>query len=331
MKDKAAATLYNSYVPSQNRVLPRPGTKLRGKDHVISEYISCNPEIRETTVQDGFVIIASDGVWDEMTSDEAVHICARLFAEHGEGANVADLFIEETLKKAVERLRETIEEEEHLTLEELKSRPRGKADYSHRSCLHDDITVVILRLGNGETRHIYDAYKAGNEMLATTRELFDNIDADGNGVLDVQELELLTTKLGRSFRGRDLEASFAEMDADGDGQIDYLEFENWWKVQRAKESTMKKRGAMGDTIAMLSSEIEKQKEDAARKEANDQILKMMEVFEGLNRSQLKILYDALDADGNGKFCFCLRSLVPISFERFSRVFHLDVFCRNLGS
>lgn len=30
------------------------------------------------------------------------------------------------------------------TFEEMKGRPVGKADYSCRSCLHDDITCVIL-------------------------------------------------------------------------------------------------------------------------------------------------------------------------------------------
>lgn len=42
------------------------------------------------------------------------------------------------------RCRESYEEEEDLTLEELKSRPPGKAEWSSRSHLHDDITVVIL-------------------------------------------------------------------------------------------------------------------------------------------------------------------------------------------
>ena len=31
-----------------------------------------------------------------------------------------------------------------MTLDELKSRPPGKAEWSSRSHLHDDITVIIL-------------------------------------------------------------------------------------------------------------------------------------------------------------------------------------------
>ena len=41
-------------------------------------------------------------------------------------------------------LQSTIPEEEGMTLADLKARPQGKADLSHRSCLHDDITCIIV-------------------------------------------------------------------------------------------------------------------------------------------------------------------------------------------
>lgn len=41
-------------------------------------------------------------------------------------------------------MQSTIPEEEDLTLAALKARPQGKADLSHRSCLHDDITCIIV-------------------------------------------------------------------------------------------------------------------------------------------------------------------------------------------
>lgn len=39
---------------------------------------------------------------------------------------------------------ESIPEEAGITLAELKSRPQGKAQLTDRSCLHDDITCVIV-------------------------------------------------------------------------------------------------------------------------------------------------------------------------------------------
>eukprot|EP01051_Picozoa_sp_SAG22_P021893 SAG22_NODE_5019_length_1106_cov_0.985104_1_plen_291_part_00 len=90
------------------------------------------------------MIIACDGIWDEMSSDEAVHLCHHLFTKHEANpeANIADEFLDETLKKAVERLRRTDPDEEEMTLADLKARPCGKQG---RSQLHDDLTCVVLR------------------------------------------------------------------------------------------------------------------------------------------------------------------------------------------
>ena len=53
------------------------------------------------------------------------------------------------LERVVARLRATDEDEEDITLAELKKRPCGKDVYPqlYRSCLHDDITVSTRILG----------------------------------------------------------------------------------------------------------------------------------------------------------------------------------------
>lgn len=81
-----------------------------------------------------------------MSSEEAVKIVADLINKHEKdpSANIADLFIEQVLVKACQRIKDTIPEEEDITLAELKSRPQGKAALTDRSCLHDDITCVIV-------------------------------------------------------------------------------------------------------------------------------------------------------------------------------------------
>ena len=59
--------------------------------------------------------------------------------------------------RLVVRCQESYEEEENLTLSDLKKRPQGKKDFSHRSCLHDDITVVIYHfMSDGTTTDIED-------------------------------------------------------------------------------------------------------------------------------------------------------------------------------
>jgi len=328
LKDGAASALFNSYVVPDQQILPRPGTLMKGSStQVTPPYISNMPEIIESTLKSGFIVIACDGVWDEMSSDEAVRICARLVAEYGPGSNLAEMFIEETLKKAVSRIAETVEGEERITLQDLKSRPVGKDDYSSRSCLHDDITVVILHFGNnGATATAASTKQAGTSSdssngsntsatklsqpltAISTKDLFNEIDADGNGVLDIEELEMLMERIGSPLLGQDLEDCFAEMDADGDGNVNYSDFETWWSnknqprrgVNRTTSAMKKNRRGMvmTDAITMLSKEIERQKEDSARKAANGQILRMMDAFKGFQRPQLQILFDALDADNN---------------------------------
>jgi hypothetical protein len=127
---------------------------------IVQPYISCISEYQAEKVVDGFVIVGCDGVWDEMSSGEAVQIVSELIAGQAQAGgstdNIAELFIDKVLEKVVERLRATFKEEADLTLNELKQRPAGKgmhvvqdADGTdckkyRRSCLHDDITVIIL-------------------------------------------------------------------------------------------------------------------------------------------------------------------------------------------
>jgi serine/threonine protein phosphatase PrpC len=40
------------------------------------KHISTEPDFQESAIKDGFIIIACDGVWDEMSSEEAVNIMA---------------------------------------------------------------------------------------------------------------------------------------------------------------------------------------------------------------------------------------------------------------
>ena len=108
-------------------------------------YISNDPDVRETTIQDGFVIVACDGIWDEMDNDEAAHICAKILVENqfDSTANIAQLFIDEVMKSAAQRIREEYEEEADMTLADLLARKPGKHP-GGRSLLHDDMTVIVI-------------------------------------------------------------------------------------------------------------------------------------------------------------------------------------------
>lgn len=109
------------------------------------QYISSTAECRETSIQDGFILIACDGIWDEMDNKEAADICGKILVKTAldKTANVADMFVAECLKKAATRVSDEFEEEEGLTIEELRKRPCGKTPGA-RSLLHDDMTVIVI-------------------------------------------------------------------------------------------------------------------------------------------------------------------------------------------
>ena len=73
MKDEDAAQVWNSRNP-KHKLLPIPGSSVGntndddgndGKKRTPA-YISCSPEYQAEKIVDGFVILACDGVWDEV-------------------------------------------------------------------------------------------------------------------------------------------------------------------------------------------------------------------------------------------------------------------------
>lgn len=63
-----------------------------------------------------------------------------------------------------------------------------------------------------------------NPKLAEYRRVFDEIDKDGNGELDMEEIEELFIKLGIFVSDRELNRLFAIVDTDKNGTISFQEF-----------------------------------------------------------------------------------------------------------
>eukprot|EP01043_Picozoa_sp_COSAG02_P048052 COSAG02_NODE_4676_length_5104_cov_43.285514_2_plen_401_part_00 len=126
MKTVSSAAAFNSYQTIRQTGLEIPIAPLHRAAAQGVGYISNVPETFTTKepMQNGFLIIASDGVWDEMSSSEAVRTVARLLheskaqeaeveSEHGHKQDqdsgpgkmdVAQLFVEEVLKRATFRI-----------------------------------------------------------------------------------------------------------------------------------------------------------------------------------------------------------------------------------
>ena len=61
-----------------------------------------------------------------------------------------------------------------------------------------------------------------------TKRLFDSIDADGGGTLDIEEMKQLFKDLGLELTQDQVATVMSRIDADGSGEIDFDEFFAWY-------------------------------------------------------------------------------------------------------
>jgi len=115
--------------PAAGRYVPPPYTP---------PYITATPEVQIRTLQPGvdeFLILATDGLWDMMSSQDAVDIVSAYLLEPG--ANVADAgdaLIEEALHRAAKNA--------GMSVAQMKALKAGRS----RRSKHDDISVVVIDL-----------------------------------------------------------------------------------------------------------------------------------------------------------------------------------------
>jgi serine/threonine protein phosphatase PrpC len=134
MKDCDSARFYNERVPDGlAKMLPLPK----------KPYVSNKTEVRMRRVAPGdqFVIVACDGLWDELSSDQVVHTVRCLIDTYGPSANIAEHLLKFCLVKIVRRLQAEEPDLELSSVEDLEAIPPG--GYGRRG-LHDDITIIIL-------------------------------------------------------------------------------------------------------------------------------------------------------------------------------------------
>jgi pyruvate dehydrogenase phosphatase len=110
--------LFNS-----GRMIPPPYTP---------PYVGTQPDIFHLTLtpKDRFLILASDGLWDYLTDEEAVEIVSTHYKETPE--LVAQILIQRALEVAAM--------ESEMSVQQLLSLPAGR----ERRRRHDDTTAVVL-------------------------------------------------------------------------------------------------------------------------------------------------------------------------------------------
>lgn len=79
--------------------------------------------------------------------------------------------------------------------------------------------------------------KAGRNPLALLRggrsvdDLFLELDGDGSGSIDRDELRVLLQQLGRPAGAAELDRIMAAVDVDGSGSVELAEFKAWWSTE----------------------------------------------------------------------------------------------------
>ena len=73
----------------------------------------------------------------------------------------------------------------------------------------------------------------------SVREVFDMLDEDDSGALDVEEGQMAAAILGGVLMEKEaLAEKFAAIDTDGDGTLSFEEFESWWTEHAASEEAL---------------------------------------------------------------------------------------------
>lgn len=112
---------------TRGRFIPEPYTP---------PYVSHEPEVHHITLapEDKFVILATDGLWDELSHTDAVRIVFRCKA--------AGLTEEDAAKALVERALQNAAADSKMSYQELLQLPQG----SRRRGRHDDTTAIVMYL-----------------------------------------------------------------------------------------------------------------------------------------------------------------------------------------
>jgi len=116
------------------------------------------------------------------------------------------------------------------------------------------------------------ADKTGAKLRSATftdlREVFSSLDTDGNGYLDMMELNAAAIKLGFPFKGdKELKAKFAEIDTNGNGRISEQEFIEWWNKATPESKKLMKTISLTATseVALDKMLAEYEAEQKAKK------------------------------------------------------------------
>jgi len=162
----------------------------------VADLMTAEPETRIVAMAAGdeFMILACDGLWSVMSSQEAC-----------------------------DYVRAGLSKSKRLDRQTLSRLAVALAEEAIRRDNFDNTTVIIVRFGGSGMTRESDILEQATEAARQ----FRMFDSDGDGMISVQELHKLFDELG-SQRSKDvIDAMTAQLDRHATGRIRYDEFVHW--------------------------------------------------------------------------------------------------------
>jgi uncharacterized membrane protein len=155
-----------------------------------------------------------------------------------------ELLKEEAKKKKMEKVKAKIQENDGVvvaegsadapqTVENPVSENEGRetgADKVTRPFEMEDKKSKKDKKKNEKTRKV-SASKKDQEEQAKLESLWAQLDQDGSGALDKNEVAEVMKSMGKPVDAAGLEAAMQEIDKDGSGEVEFEEFLGWWQKQ----------------------------------------------------------------------------------------------------
>ena len=123
----------------------------------------------------------------------------------------------------------------HYLPPSLKSQGEAGRRFSNALNSKDDkgLTMKLVDKLKADEQHRRKSMAAGlsqfaEKMLAEARKVFNMIDKDGTGSIELPELNLLLLALGKTLPHDELVAAQRSLDLDGSGTVDFEEFMVWY-------------------------------------------------------------------------------------------------------
>ena len=171
------------------------------------------------------------------------------------------------------------------------------------------------------------ARSPGRKKRDHIQELFNEVDQDGSGYLDRDELALLAGRAGRHLSQRQLDDAMTSMDGDGSGQVDLAEFTAWIEHGRVLPP-------QGSAVFQRVSEQLERKVANVRKlfrkfdENKDGTVSTHEFRTGLKNSGIDLtemefqqLMETIDEDNSGEIDYQVPSLASCGLVSFLSCHH----------